>query len=90
MNWEPKKLPVDLLYCSGIELEVSLRSQFTYLQKKKGYIIYPGLSLLINKIIILNKLLTVLLLCYKRKDDTVVNYDEAAHPDQMTNFNTVK
>ena len=35
MNWEPKKLPVDLLYCSGLELAVSLRSQFTYLQKKK-------------------------------------------------------
>ena len=49
MNWEPKKFPVDLLYCSGLELAVSLRSQFTYLQKKKGYIIYPGLSLLINK-----------------------------------------
>ena len=26
MNWEPKKLPVDLLYCSGLELAVSLRS----------------------------------------------------------------
>ena len=48
MNWEPKKFPVDLLYCSGLELAVSLRSQFTYLQKK-WYIIYPGLSLFINK-----------------------------------------
>lgn len=48
MNWEPKKFPVDLLYCSGIELAVSRRSQFTYLQKKE-YIIYPGLSLFINK-----------------------------------------
>lgn len=37
MNWEPKKFPVDLLYCSGLELAVSLRSQFTYLQKKMIY-----------------------------------------------------
>lgn len=30
--------------------------------------------------------MTVLLLCYKLKEDTVVNYDGAAHPDQMPNF----
>ena len=30
--------------------------------------------------------MTDLLLCYRLKEDTVVNYDGAAHPDQMPNF----
>ena len=48
MNWEPKKLPVDLLYCSGLELAVSLRSQFTYLQKKKKDILFIQASVYLS------------------------------------------
>lgn len=56
MNWEPKKFPVDLLYCSGLELAVCLRSQFTYLQKKGILFIQASVYLSIKKRIMIENI----------------------------------